>query len=346
MLSSITQNVRNATRWLGSQVVDNDFGARDDKAVDYALIGAGLGAAAGAAVGTMAGFKAQAANSIKEVWVDRTITHPELNGWSHWTSEDSHEECTGPDDDRSCTTEIDGWWHHYSPDITNRVVGHYTEPTFQNTKFMEPLLGGLLGAVGGGAIGLAAGIGAAAIQRSLQKGEERPRVKMEPEVRTALSEKTGIAMLAGGAVGVGVGAYLGAQAGHIELASQEIHTRSWDIPVTHNETIGYIPSDYYEHNWVGWGWPSSGSGRSADDPVVRAVPDYDRAGDPKLTGTSHTFETNRYGPVFGGIAGGVMGAGVGLAVGVALGVGQKLLTEHNLEKQAEKAKDSGKTAAA
>lgn len=336
MLNSITQKARNVTRWLGRQVTENDFGSGDQKTRDYALVGASVGAVAGAVAGTVAGFNSQAGNSIEEVWVDRQVTHPEMRGYNHSVIPDYSTDCTKDSQgNEHCVTELDGWWHRYSPNIYHRVVGQFQEPTFQNTNFLEPLLGGFLGAVGGGAIGLAAGIGVAALQRSFHKSETPAPLK--PEVKSALTERTGVAMLAGGAIGAGLGVYLGSQAGAIELASKEIHTRSWDIPVTQTETLGYIPSDYYEYNWSSFPISIGGNNRPETVPVNRQVPVYDRAGEPKFTGTTQTFETNRYGPVLGGIAGGLMGAGIGLAAGVAFGVTDKLLTERAQNKPAQAA---------
>lgn len=337
MIASVGQRARNFTRWVGEQVVgENDFGRGQNKTRDYAVIGATAGAVTGAAIGTVAGFRSQAGNSIQEVWVDRSINHPEMNGYSHYSVPDYRTECTKDyNDNETCTTSIEGWWHRYSPNVHNRVVGSFQEPTFQNTSFLEPLLGGLLGAVGGGAVGLAAGIGVAALQRSLEekKGNSPKPVELKPEVREALTNRTGIAVAAGTAVGAGLGVLLGTRAGHLELGAQEIHSRTWSVPVTETQTLGHIPHDHYEWNWSGFPLPLGGN-RPATDPVNRQVPVYDRAGNPRLTHTSETFKTNRYGPIFGGIAGGVLGAGVGLAAGVALGLTDKMLTEHKSQKSA------------
>lgn len=339
MIGSIGQRASNFTRWVGEQVVgENDFGTRDDKTRDYAVLGASVGAVAGATIGTIAGFNAQANNDIEEVWKTRNINHPEMHGYSHSTTPVFDTDCTTDSDgEQHCTTEIEGWWHNYSPNITNRVVGTYQEPTFQNTKFFEPLMGGFLGALGGGAVGLAAGIGAAALQRTLQEksGKAQPApVELKPEVKKALTARTGAVVVTGAAIGVGVGALLGNQAGNIELGSQEIHNRTWSIPVTESETLGYIPPSHYEHNWTGFP-VSFGGNRSATQPVNRQVPVYDRAGNPRLTHTNETFKTNRYGPIFGGVVGGFVGAGVGLAAGVAFGLTDKMLTERNEAKKAE-----------
>ena len=341
MLGSIGQKARTFTRWVGEQVVgENDFGSGDDKTRDYAVLGATAGAVAGAAVGTMVGFNSQGSNNIEEVWKTRNINHPEMHGYRHYTVPVYDTDCTTDSQGKeTCTTEIEGWWHHYDPNITNRVVGTYQEPTFQNTNFLEPLMGGLIGAVGGGAVGLAAGVGIAALQRTLQEksGKTAPKpVELKPEVKDALTGRTGVAVVAGAAMGVGVGAWLGSNAGQIELGAQEVHNRTWSIPVTQSETLGYVPSSHYEWNWSGFPLPLGGS-RSATEPVNRQVPVYNRAGDPRLTHTNKTFTTNRYGPVFGGIAGGVIGAGVGLAAGVAFGITDKMLTERNEAQKAAKA---------
>jgi len=337
MLASIGQKARSFSRWIGDQVVDNDFGSGDEKTRDYAVLGTAAGAVAGGAVGTVLGFRSQGDNQINEVWVDRDINHPQMNGYRHYTVPVYDTDCTTySDGTEHCTTEIEGWWHHYSPNISNRKVGGYTEPTFQNSNFLEPLLGGVLGSVAGGALGLAAGIGVAALEKSMQDGKgkvSRP-VELEPEVKAKISKKAGAAVLTGAAVGAGIGVFLGNQAGQAELASQQIHDRTWSIPVTQSETLGYVPSSHYEWNWSGFPLPLGGN-RAATEPVVRQVPVYDRAGNPRITHTSETFTTNRYGPIFGGIAGGVVGAGVGLAAGVAFGVGDKLLTQNAMEKAQE-----------
>jgi hypothetical protein len=336
MVGSITQKARNFTRWLGSQVVDNDFGAGDERTRDYAVLGATAGAVAGATVGTIVGFNSQSSNSIKEVMADRSITHPEMNGYSHTAVPVFDTDCTTDSQgNETCTTEIEGWWHNYSPNIHSRVVGHYQEPTFQNSNFLEPLMGGVLGAIGGGAIGLAAGIGAAALQRSLEEksGSSSRPVRLEPEAKLALTHRTGVAMAAGAAVGTGLGIFLGSRAGSIELGSQQVHDRTWYVPVTESQRLGYIPDSHYEWNWSGFPLPLGGN-RAATEPVHRQVPVYDRSGDPKMTHTSKTFTTNRYGPLFGGVVGGLMGAGVGLAAGVAVGVTDKMLSERDAAKRA------------
>ncbi len=253
-----------------------------------------------------------------------------MDGYSHIAVPDYDTRCVSEDDSGNCTqteTTLEGWWHQYTPDITNRVVGGYNEPTFQNTNTWEPLMGGALGAIGGGLLGMGAGLGIAALRRTLEKDKPAPRKpELSPEAEKALINRAGVATIAGAALGVGIGAYVGQRAGAAELASQQVHTRSWHIPVTERQTLGHIPRSHYEYNWTGFPLPLGGN-RPATEPVNRDVPVYARNGEPRLQGTSETFETNRYGPVFGGIVGGVVGAGVGLAAGVTVGVVDKMLAQ-------------------
>lgn len=344
-MNSIGQSLTNLTRWVGEKVVGKDdfTGKRGDRQRDYAVIGAATGAVAGGIIGTVSGFNAQKSSSIKEVWVNRSITHPEWNGYSHSATPDFSTECVSRNDEGECTrteTNLDGWYHSYSPDIRERVVGSYTEPTFRHTKAWEPLMGGALGALGGGLLGLGAGLGVAALQRALSKDTTAPDTppRLSPETEKALTTRAGAAVLGGALVGGVAGVFIGRNAGLAELAAKQSHTRVWNIPVYHTETLGHVPSSHYEHNWFGstWASPSGGRGPSeAHVPVNRSVPDYTRGGEPRLTGTQKVFNTNRYGPIFGGIAGSVIGAGVGLAAGLVIGVGDKLLVENEARKAAK-----------
>ena len=321
MLSSISKKSQTFTNWIGKQVQgSDDFGSGDTRMRDYAVIGASAGAVVGGVAGTYAGFKSQATTSIEEVWNDRNVTHPRMTGYTHRAVPDYSTHCTGSGDDEVCTTEIDGYWHRYSPDISNRIVGNFTEPSFRNTNFLEPLSGALLGAIGGSAIGMAAGIGIAALQKSLEDGPAAPPVRLSPEKKEQLASSSGKTVLATTAIGAGVGAFLGAQAGSIEAGAQEVHTRTWAAPVTTNETLGYIPRDHYS-------WMRFASHRGATERVVRPVPVYDGAGRPTFYDRTETFTTDRYGSIIGGLAGGVLGAGVGLASGVAIGLTQKLIAK-------------------
>ena len=334
MLSS----VKRATSWVGMQVRGaDDFGYGDTKSRDYAVAGAAAGAVVGATVGTIKGFQSQAGNNIEEVWVDRPIKHPELDGYRHYTRADRSSYCASRNDAGACTrreTETHGWWHSYTPKVSERIVGTYSEPTFQNSSFLEPLSGALIGAVGGGLIGLAAGLGISALQRTLEERRSPAEAPKEPEDKVeeplheqALTHRMGAYAVAGTALGAGVGVYLGVKSGGIEAAANEVHSRTWSVPVHNREVIGHIPDGYYDHKGFLQLWPDDGKGRAETQPVVRDVPEYQADGSPKLTSADQTFNTRRYGKVFGGLAGGVLGAGVGLATGVGVGLADKLLTE-------------------
>lgn len=326
--------LRSVRQWIGNNIVGGDYGDGEERTRrDYAVMGAATGALAGAAIGTVTGFAAQSEDSIREEWVTRTATHPELRGYHYsvWTdySTECHTEGYGEDAREVCHTEIDGWWHNYRPNIHNRPVGTYTEPTFSHTRSWEPLLGGFVGAVAGGVVGLGIGLGVAVLKGAvIEKPVEKPRLSDEKRMR--LVDFAGNSALVGTVAGAGIGAWLGAEAGRAELGNQEVHTRNWMVPVTQSQHLGDIPRDWYEWNWSGWGWPSNGRNdwSHGSEAVYRQVPLYNADGSVRMEETSETFTTNRYGPIAGGIIGGVVGAGVGLAAGVAVGVGAKLLAEH------------------
>lgn len=313
-----------------------DFGHEETKAHDYAVAGAAAGIVVGAAVGTIKGFQSQANNNVEEVWVDRPIMHPELDGYSHEITADSTNYCVVRNAGGNCKirdTETHGWWHTYTPTVRDRVVGTYSTPNFQHSSFLEPLSGAVVGAVGGGLLGLAAGLGISALQRSLKdrnSPQEAPKglVDRKDEVlpEQALTNRMGAYAVAGTALGAGVGVYLGVKAGAME-AVNEVRSRTWSVPVYSKEVIGHIPADYYDHKEQFQLLPESGGERAEIRPVVRYVPEYQADGSPKLVSTEKTVDAKRYGKVFGGLAGGVLGAGVGLATGVGLGLADKLLTE-------------------
>ncbi|MGE0491914.1 MAG: hypothetical protein AB7S38_22065 [Vulcanimicrobiota bacterium] len=331
MIKAVSESWREFRGWVGNQVVGDDYGSDEERrGRDYAVLGATAGALAGATIGTITGFASQSQDSIREEWVRRAISHPELNGYHYSVIPDYRTECHtegyGDDAREVCHTEIEGWWHNYSANVTQREVGSYTEPVFHHTNGWEPLMGGFLGAVGGGLLGLGIGLGVNALQRVVTDGQTQ-HPKLSPAKREKMVEFSGNAAIAGTVLGAGVGAYFGAKAGAIELGHQEVHPREWMIPVTQNTHIGDIPRDWYQWNWgLGWGFPSRGDDWShGRDPVYRQVPVYDANGNPAMQQTEKVFTTNRYGPVVGGIVGGLVGAGVGLAAGVAVGTAAKLI---------------------
>lgn len=330
-------------RQVGKKVIDGDFGTElPEQDRDTLVLTTASGAVLGAAVGTYLGFQSQADNRVSEEWRAHNITHPHLTGYSHSAVPDYDREChyegSGEDRREVCTDKLEGWWHRYSPDIRNDKVGSYTAPEFHNSNWSQPLLGGFLGALGGGLLGLGIGIGANALKRSLNHGEEAGAVGQTlPEAkRQELHQTAGLLALGGAAVGVVGGGVLGHVSGVIEQAQKEVHTRDWMGPVLQNQRIGQIPSDYYEHN-IGLGLPGLGIGFGrGSQGVYRDVPVYGTDGTPQLQRVQHTFDTARYGPVSGAIMGGIIGGGVGLAAGIAGGTLLKMVESRPQEKGKDK----------
>lgn len=324
---------------IGKKVLDADFGSQvQEPDRDRVVLAGAGGAAVGAALGTYLGFRAQASNHVNEVWENRRITHPVLTGYSHSAVPDYRTDCRtegyGENKREVCTTSIEGWWHRYSPDIRHDQVGSYQAPTFRNSQWMEPLLGGFLGAVGGGLLGLGVGVGINALKRSLQDGGQKPGT-ISPEKREQLAQTAGAMVLGGAGLGLVGGALLGHAAGVVENSQKEIHTRTWMGPVLQNTRLGEIPADYYERS-LGISWPGTGIGfgRNSKQSVYREVPLYNSDGSVRMQQVERTFDTGRYGALGGAILGGTIGAGVGLAAGVAGGTLLKMIesrraTEHS-----------------
>ncbi len=323
---------------VGKKVLDSDFGTSlAEPERDRLLLSTAGGAAVGAAVGTYVGFQSQSNNQVNEVWERRSITHPVLVGHSHSAipdyDTDCHTEGYGENSREVCNTTLEGWWHRYSPDIRHDQVGSYEAPTFRNSQWMEPLLGGFLGAVGGGLIGLGVGVGINALKKTLQDSPEKP-VQIAPEKRQELAKTVGAMALGGGALGLVGGALLGNAAGAIENGQKEIHTRNWMGPVMERSRLGEIPADYYEHN-IGLGFPGLGVGfgKHSTDPVYRDVPVYNHDGSVRMQQVEKTFDTGRYGVLGGAIMGGMIGTGVGLAAGVAGGTLMKMIESRRAAEQ-------------
>ena len=319
-------------RNVGQKVIDSDFGTELPEASrDRLVLATTGGAVLGAALGTYLGFQSQEGNRVQEQWRNHDISHPHLTGYSHSAIPDytrvCHTEGSGDNKHEVCHDRLDGWWHRYSPDIRWDRVGTYTAPEFHNTKWAEPLLGGFLGAVGGGLLGLGLGIGVNAIQHSLLHNDEvgAENHSIPQAKRPALETTAGMLALGGTAAGMVTGGVLGHVAGVIEQAQKEVHSREWMGPVLQNQRIGEIPADYYEHN-IGLGFPGLGVGfgKGSSQGVYRDVPLY-ADGRPQMQQVQHTFDTARYGPVSGAIMGGLIGGGVGLAAGVAAGTLVKMV---------------------
>jgi len=347
--SAVSDRVSSLRDWIGSNVVgeerDYGAGASDTRMRDYAVLGGAAGATVGGVAGTMAGFNAQAADSIREEWVQRSIEDPSLVGYSESITPDIERTCTTDYHTDSqgktyttetCTERTKGYWHNFSPRIDYRQVGTYTEPRFVHESFWEPLASGFVGAMVGGVTGVALGAGVAALRNHIEK-DQAPKVA--PPLDEARQEEVrkfaGNAVVGGAVLGAGAGAVLGTLAGNRELAAQEVHSRTWSAPVTENRYLGDIPSDHYDYIYP---WHDDWSHGSSS--VHREAPVLHRDGSPTMHVVGETFETNRYGPVVGGILGGMIGAGVGIASGVAVGVTSKMLAERQAAGQTPK-EDAG-----
>lgn len=320
-------------RNVGQKVIDSDFGTDlPESSRDRLVLTTTGGAVLGAAIGTYLGFQSQQGNQVQEQWRTHGIEHPHLTGYSHSAVPDytrvCHTEGSGKDQHEVCHDRLDGWWHRYSPNISWNQVGTYTAPEFHNTRWAEPLLGGFLGALGGGLLGLGVGVGVNAIQHSLQHDQAgaSSHPPQTQQARQSLETRAGLLALGGATVGMLGGGTLGYVSGVIEQAQKEVHTRDWMGPVLQNQRIGQIPADYYEHN-LGLGVPGLGLGfgKGSSQGVYRDVPAYNGDGTPQLQRVQHTFDTARYGPVGGAIMGGLIGGGVGLAAGVAAGTLVKMV---------------------
>ncbi|WP_167816223.1 hypothetical protein [Methanocorpusculum sp. GPch4] len=336
--SAVTDRLTSVRDWIGDNVIgeERDYGAggADGRMRDYAVLGGAAGAAVGGAAGTALGFQAQAADTIREEWVPRSIEDPSLAGYHESITPDIERTCTtewhtDSDGNRysteTCTERTRGYWHNFSPRIDHTKVGEYTEPRFVHGSFWEPLGAGVAGALLGGVTGVALGAGIAALRNSLQKdAPPKQAPPLDTERREEVRNLAGNAVLGGAVVGAGAGAVLGAVAGGREMAAQEVHSRTWSVPVTEHRYLGEIPSDHYDFFYP---WHDDWSHGSS--PVYREAPVLGRDGTPQMQNVSDTFETRRYGPVAGGILGGMVGAGVGIASGVAVGVAARMLAERS-----------------
>ncbi len=140
----------------GKGVRIGDYG---DQTTQFAILGASMGGAVGCAAGMYAGYKDIKTDTPQVEWRTHDITDPKLKGFTHYVVEDGHyeEEYIGTDSEGNPEYReryvIDGYWHHYSSNIEYTKVGEYKTPHFKHTGKWTPLSGGLLGLIGGIAIG-------------------------------------------------------------------------------------------------------------------------------------------------------------------------------------------------
>lgn len=111
-------------------------------------------------------------------WKDNKIVHKTLTGFSERvvTDTSTYREYEGTDSDGnaiySTHTEVDGFWHYFSPDIHNTVVGNYQTPQVKFETGVNVGLNTALGVLAGAGIGaLAGGVAGAAISHVMNKEE-------------------------------------------------------------------------------------------------------------------------------------------------------------------------------
>ena len=310
------------SRWLGEKVAaPDDFHSRvSERSRDVLAITTAGGVAVGATVGVAGGAISTLLNKKTEGVATRNISHPRMTGYDYWTREDTSEWCTGSGDSEICFEDTDGWYHRYSPEFEERVVGTFDEPAFHDSHGWTPIQGGLIGAAVGGLAGLGLGIGIN-LFRKVSEGETVD-VEIPRGAREDIAEQTTSYIKNGVLVGGGTGMVLGGAAGFVEQMKSETVTRTWDVPDTKSELMGHVPENWYEN--TSSFRPSNGSNRAATKAVFRQVPQYDNRGEPLLKSKTGDFNTARFGPITGAIFGGVLGVGIGVASGVVAGVAQKL----------------------
>lgn len=330
--SSLKNTFQNLGRSIGAAVVGDDF-SRSDGTIDGVVLGAGAGAAVGGAVGAARGLYAQAQNQVEERMVYNRITDPQLEGHSYYVRADWDTDCHTIGDHTHCDRELDGWWHSYSPRISERVVGGFQEPTLQNSHGATFVGSALTGMAVGAGVGAGLGLAAGVIGR-LAGGHPLKRKPLPDELKEQLVIDVGETVLKSTAVGAGVGAALGLGAGLIEQSGALSVERSFDLPVYQDRDLGSIPRNHYEWN-RSWGWARPGDYRDysprGNRAVVRQAPVLNNSGEPLMQGVTKQLDSARFGPVTGLLGGTIVGAGVGFATGVASGVVNRLLAQSDLE---------------
>jgi hypothetical protein len=332
--SSLKNAYQNITRSIGEAVVGDDF-SRQDGTVDGIVLGASAGAAIGGAVGGVRGLYQQAQNSVSERQVHKSITVPRLEGHSYSVRADWDTDCDTHGEHTHCDRELDGWWHTYRPNVRERVVGGFSEPTLQNSHQSTFVSAALTGAAIGAGLGAGIGLATGVISR-LAGGHPMRRKPLPPELREQLVANAGETVMKSTAIGAGVGAAVGLGAGLLEASGAISVERTWDTPVFESRSLGNIPRNHYEWNrsW-GWSWPSPGDYRDhsprGERTVVRQAPVLDRSGEPMMRPVTRQLNSARLGPLSGLIGGAAVGAGVGFAAGIASSVVNRVLVQSGME---------------
>jgi hypothetical protein len=328
-ISKIFQKTKSA---VGEAVVGDDF-FRQSGTVDGVMLGAAGGAAVGGILGATRGLYHQAQDQVTEVQTQKSVGVPSLEGHRYSVREDWDEDMFCDDDDMFCDEDLSGWWHNYSPDIRNRIVGTYDVPELKHSHSATVVGSAVSGAAIGAGVGAALGLATGVVGRLLGGHPMERKHRLPDQVREKLINDTGSTVVKSTAIGAGVGAALGLSAGLLEQSKAASIERTFAEPVTVSKNLGSIPRDHYEWNH-GSDWADPGNYRNhspkGDESVVRQTPVLDSAGNPTYRNVTREFDSSRLSPVSGMVTGALTGAGVGFAVGIASSVVNRLLVQ-NLE---------------
>ncbi len=122
-------------------------------------VGTVLGAVGGALAGVVIGYKSAENDEVSEVWNDKDITHPTMEGYTEYTVPIPEPRTKYVKDEdgkyeKKTTWRVGGYYHHHAPDIKEEKVGEFREPELEHSKTNNKV--GTALAVGAGlAIGLA-----------------------------------------------------------------------------------------------------------------------------------------------------------------------------------------------
>lgn len=102
-------------------------------------VGTVIGAMGGAVTGGIVGYRSAEDDQVQEVWNDRDINHPTMEGYTEYTVPipEPRSRYVKQDDGRyekKTSWRVGGYFHHHSPDIKEEKVGEYREPDLEHTK--------------------------------------------------------------------------------------------------------------------------------------------------------------------------------------------------------------------
>lgn len=113
-----------------------------------------LGAAAGALAGAVLGRKSAEHDEVREVWHERAIEHPRMEGYTKYTVPIPEP----VENEQKTDWRIGGYYHHHYPEIQKTRVGSYREPELEHTRKTGTAVGAALAVGAGLAVGLIAAL--------------------------------------------------------------------------------------------------------------------------------------------------------------------------------------------